>query len=254
VNKTLPAEQTWLARSGPVERQAAAAVYRATIDALPEIRLARLRDGRGQVQPIGDEAQTLILGQLEALLQVSQSVPEPSPIFEAPHTMNDGSINLPSALDQLRAKRLLQEQPFVSRVPIFGPLIARLRAAWNSISTKWYVRPLLQQQNEFNELAAAVLAAQDATLRSQATRLDKEAARLGDLEAWLPSWTERQEARVHDHDTWLVAQDREQSQLVRDLAEIRLLLIQMDQLLQDIDRRMLRLEAGDASRDEEQVA
>ena len=56
-------------------------------------------------------------------------------------------------------------------LPVFGPLIARLRAAWNSVSTKWYVRPLLQQQNEFNELVVAAIAAHDAELRNQAARL-----------------------------------------------------------------------------------
>jgi hypothetical protein len=261
LNETVPAERMWLARCAPVERQAAAAVYRATIDALPQIRQARQRDGRSQVQPIGDKTLALIRGELEVLLQICQSVPELSPVFEAPHAMNDGALNPPSFLDQLQAKRLLQEQPFVSHVPIFGPVIARLRAAWNSVSTKWYVRPLLQQQNAFNELAAAELAAQAASLRGQAARLDDLEARLdgevtrsGDLEARMARWKNLQDARIHDHDAWLIDQDREQSQLVRDLAELRLLLIQMDRLLQDVNGRMQPLETEDGSKDKGKVA
>lgn len=46
----------------------------------------------------------------------------------------------------------VQERPFASNAPVVGRLIAWFRTVWNSVSTKWYVRPLLQQQNEFNRL------------------------------------------------------------------------------------------------------
>jgi hypothetical protein len=42
------------------------------------------------------------------------------------------------------------ERPFVSSVPVLGPGIARFRELWNSVSAKWYVRPLIEQQNEVN--------------------------------------------------------------------------------------------------------
>ncbi len=45
---------------------------------------------------------------------------------------------------------LVVEQPFVSDVPFFGKLVVRFRYAWNWMSTKWWVRPLVQQQNNFN--------------------------------------------------------------------------------------------------------
>lgn len=69
----------------------------------------------------------------------------------------------------------VREQPFVSHAPLFGPLIARFRAAWNSVSTRWYVQPLLQQQVEFNaavvrtmaELACRVDAQETLTLASR---------------------------------------------------------------------------------------
>ena len=194
---------------------------------------------------------------------------------EAPHEMNSESTDLASPLNQLRIKQRIQEQPFVSHVPIFGPLIARLRAAWNSVSTKWYVRPLLQQQNEFNELAVNQLTVQDARLQHQEARLSEQEARLGDhevrlgdherrfegqavrlsdLDAQLTDRVELHEIRVHDHDAWLVAQDREQSELVHDLAEIRLQLIQMNRLLQDLNQRVERLEAGNLPRAKERPA
>ena len=53
-------------------------------------------------------------------------------------------------MTDLEDKILLQEQPFVSNVPLVGWLIARFRTLWNWVSTKWYVLPLIQQQNEIN--------------------------------------------------------------------------------------------------------
>ncbi len=50
----------------------------------------------------------------------------------------------------LESKMEVQEQPFISNVPVIGPLIVGVRTLWNWMSTKWYVTPLIQQQNEFN--------------------------------------------------------------------------------------------------------
>ncbi len=152
-------------------------------------------------------------------------------------------------IERLRQLATLQEHRFRSSIPLIGPLIARLRAGWNSVSTKWYVRPLLQQQNEFNELVATAIAAQDAELHIQAAqlsdlegRLAEEAIRLGELQA-----------RIHDHDAWLIARDREQSELVRDLAELRLLLVQMNRLLLDLNGQAQRLDATELPEEMERV-
>ena len=272
---SLPAERAWLMQCGPAERQAAAVAYRSTLEVLPEICLARMRDGSGQVQPIGAEEQTLIADQLLTLLEVSQQAPEPLPMPEAPQDMNTESFDPATPLSRLRLKQRLQEQPFVSHAPVIGPLIARLRAAWNSVSTKWYVRSLLQQQNEFNELTVNQLVVQDAYIQHHEARLGDQEARLGDQEARLGDHARRldeqivgltdlssrfttraelQESRVHDHDSWLIAQDREQSDLVHDLAEIRLQLVQMNRLLQDLNERLGRLEASDLQQRKERVA
>ena len=52
----------------------------------------------------------------------------------------------------LLEKGTVVEQPFVSNTPIFGPLIAWFRTQWNNVAAKWYVRPMLSQQNEYNRL------------------------------------------------------------------------------------------------------
>jgi predicted nuclease with TOPRIM domain len=108
-------------------------------------------------------------------------------------------------------KAELQEQPFRSDAPLVGPLIARVREAWNSVATRWYVRALVQQQNQFNRLVAQRLAEQD----------------------------ER-----------LIEQDREQTQLIHDLAELTAQLAQANRLLSSIDQRLGRLEAQADKRDE----
>lgn len=49
-----------------------------------------------------------------------------------------------------RQRAQIREQPFVSHAPIIGPFIIRLRYAWNWMSTKWWVLPMVAQQNRFN--------------------------------------------------------------------------------------------------------
>jgi GT2 family glycosyltransferase len=44
----------------------------------------------------------------------------------------------------------LSEFEFESRVPVFGPAIARLRALWYSVAARWAVRHLTQQQQALN--------------------------------------------------------------------------------------------------------
>jgi hypothetical protein len=101
-------------------------------------------------------------------------------------------------LSHLSELAVLNEQPFVSRVPVLGPLIARFRTLWNNVSTRWYVRPLTHQQSLFNlalldELAA--LRAENEALRNELQ------SRIGPLQEWL------------------ISQDRDQAELRHDLGE-----------------------------------
>lgn len=126
-----------------------------------------------------------------------------------------------SDLDELRVAVTLREHRFRSHVPFFGPLIAWFRELWNSVSTKWYVRPLIQQQNEINQQLVAALAALVADLREIALRLQ-------------------------DHDEWLIAQDREQSAAIGDLSDTALRLVQANRRLAEVERRLAALEANAA--------
>jgi hypothetical protein len=115
-------------------------------------------------------------------------------------------------LRRLSELAVLSEQPFVSRVPVLGPLIAGFRTAWNNISTRWYVRPLAHQQSLFNralldELAA--LRAENAALRAE-------------LQALIAPLQE-----------WLISQDRDQAELRHDLSETA---SRLGQLMRQLDR------------------
>lgn len=101
----------------------------------------------------------------------------------------------------LRELAELQEHRFTSRVPLIGGLIAAFRTVWNSISTRWYVVPVMRQQSDFNRLAADELV----RLQEWHTRQDQQ----GELIQWL------------------IRQDREQAQLRHDLGELAVLVGQL---------------------------
>lgn len=84
--------------------------------------------------------------------------------------------------DELASKWHVEERPFVSHKPFIGPLIVFIREMWNSVSTKWFVRAILQQQNEFNE--AVVRAINELDMRicdndRDSTALAVEIAKVG---------------------------------------------------------------------------
>jgi GT2 family glycosyltransferase len=60
-------------------------------------------------------------------------------------------------LGELHHRWVIREHQFTSDVPVLGPLIATFRRLWNRISTEWYVRPMIQQQIEFNALVVTTL-------------------------------------------------------------------------------------------------
>jgi hypothetical protein len=143
--------------------------------------------------------------------------------------------------DRLRAEGMLVELSFHSSVPLLGPLIAWFREQWNSISTKWYVRSLIHQQNRFNASLVDQLAADSARLDDQMARLSDREEKIGDCAARMETCEAQLQdlwARLRDHDTWLIDQDHEQSAYVRDLAEVTLQLIQLRREFGELNDRL----------------
>lgn len=60
--------------------------------------------------------------------------------------------------DELRQRATLSEYEFTADTPGEGWLPAWLRAAWNSMATKWQARPVMTQQSAFNHALADWLA------------------------------------------------------------------------------------------------
>ncbi len=58
----------------------------------------------------------------------------------------------PNVLEQLETTWEIRETEFTSRLPGFGPMVVRVRRLWNSLATRAYVVPMIQQQNDFNYL------------------------------------------------------------------------------------------------------
>lgn len=121
-----------------------------------------------------------------------------------------------SAYNSLAEKSQVVERPFASNAPLVGPLIVRFREAWNSMSTKWYVRPMLAQQNAYNRLVA-----------EQLHELYEQ---------------------LQDLDGRLIMQDKEQTNTIRDMAELTTQLIQLNRQLEAIEQRLTHLESGEHNR------
>ena len=103
------------------------------------------------------------------------------------------------ALTELRARQEVRERRATSQVPLVGPLIAWLRTQWNQAATRWYVLPLVQQQNEFNQRVVSIL--------------------------------EDVQAHVSALEANLEAVDSDQVDLARDLAEARYRIIGLQRLM-----------------------
>ena len=155
-DQTCAAERDWLAGIGPLEREAVAEVYRETLAGLTAVLSDRLRDGgddlRGRERDLRRE--------LAALGQIALLGPEPD------------WAGLEQALH-------VQEVPFASSLP----LVARLREAWASVAARWFVRPLVQQQNVANRALLAELRAAEQRLRDQAAIALAQQAETAELAA-----------------------------------------------------------------------
>lgn len=117
---------------------------------------------------------------------------------------------LPSP-DWLAEKADVQEKGFESPTPYIGPLLVWLRTAWNNIATKWYVRPIVQQQNEFNRRVIAYLRVQDGL--------------------------------IDDSNARLIEQDREQTELVRQMALLTAEMATLSRQIIALEARLARLES-----------
>ena len=150
LDQTLPAEQDWLRGRSVREWQALGIAYRNALRQMPEIWRTRREEAMDvDTIPTKEEEQAIAAGVAE-LAETTRT------LYNRAHTrssdaLNEGKFVRWSESDTLlQTKSYVVEQPFTSSVPVIGPLLVRFRTFWNNIATTWYVRPLTQQQNEYN--------------------------------------------------------------------------------------------------------
>jgi hypothetical protein len=170
-----PAEMAWVAAMDRSEElMAARHAYLATILELPSIlrfRNSTLAEADALVALLGDLRAEAMTG----LVPLDQSTGELKPIA-ADHTQT-------RLLQELHDSQELQEHRFSSQVPLLGGLLAAFRRAWNGVAAKWYVRPLIQQQSEFNTQLVRFLEGQSRDTAENIRELTSLAERLAQLES-----------------------------------------------------------------------
>lgn len=180
LNVFWPAELAWLSELGrPQELMAARAVYlelflclsdilRLRSDIAPEAvaqlvaLLLSLRQASGEIEvPVAGPFLDRVTAELPEVESSTQEVTEPEGV-DTPVSVEDvlepsvqvappvHFVDRQQKLTALSEMWQLKEQPFTSNIPILGSAIAAFRAKFNEISTRWYVQPLIQQQNRFN--------------------------------------------------------------------------------------------------------
>jgi SAM-dependent methyltransferase len=95
----------------------------------------------------------------------------PSGVLVSPDRLGEAIDGITHAAQEVNLRWEVQESPFVSQIPLLGPLIARFREAWNSVACKWHVRRLLEQQIQFNR-SVAELALRVETLAYEVNTID----------------------------------------------------------------------------------
>ena len=163
-----PTERAWvevLDRSE--ELMAARRAYLKTILGLPGIlafRHSSLAEADALISLLTDLRTAAVAG-LSTLKPAAPQVPASAAGIVAARDQERTGL-----LQALAENQTLHEHVFTSAVPVLGPVIVSIRNLWNSVSTKWYVRPILAQQNIINAQLVSYL--QNLELRLQGQSRD----------------------------------------------------------------------------------
>lgn len=98
-------------------------------------------------------------------------------------TLGEGSEATRNGLLALRAREYVQEPIVVSHRARFGKLIVFVRKAFFHLFLKPFFRPVLEQQNAFNETASRLIQELAEGAERQAREIRELRARLAELEA-----------------------------------------------------------------------
>ncbi|GIK73652.1 MAG: hypothetical protein BroJett021_26400 [Chloroflexota bacterium] len=149
---------------------------------------------------------------------------------------------------ELQQRACLTPRPLTSNTPVIGGFIAWFRNAWNSVSTQWYIAPLIQQQNEFNqgvvdELRALrddmqSLHAELRIIASEQQELKQQTDKIADLvDVAGVGYIRIQELKqlLDEISDRLIANDRDVAALTHDLGKVTYAVIRLDEDLKRLD-------------------
>lgn len=211
----LPAERDRLLSGAYclLEEEAVRSAYLDILLSLHEIAAKRNDLGEGDVERLAEGLEGVRMIDRQRRPGTGwESAPAPE---EAQSSPTKASTTLPSSTSgeasapdaqsssypDLRSLTVLQPRPFVSSVPIFGPIIARFRQAWNDVATRWYLAPLIDQQSRLNQLLVDRLTeVQENSLGlwQSLSSIDQENTRLArELEASRTRWAYLQQELAH---------------------------------------------------------
>jgi len=139
--------------------------------------MASFQNGANHTDPLTEEVVFADLSVAERMQLLRNAVIFPSGNLETSVGFSHRPKALLQELETHSDLAFVQEQPFVSNVPFLGKIIVRLRYAWNWMSTKWYVQPLVEQQNTFNEWVMRLLREIVLLLRSLQDKASTEGQR-----------------------------------------------------------------------------
>ena len=188
------------------EADALVKVYAEALDRLSALLAER------QGEPLSAGAVWAVADTLDRLRYVAETSTGPDYWRTVP-LPTPSTVPLRDAILAVEAAQTVREQPFVSHAPLVGPLLVRLRQAWNWMSTTWYVRPLLAQQNTFNARVTALL--RTALAELEAARWERDLVRL-DLDERERAWQARQTETEAD----VLRAAHESNALLRRLAHV----------------------------------
>jgi GT2 family glycosyltransferase len=245
VGEFLPAEKSWLEDLGEGGERLVASVHHAYLYHLLHLNDLMIWRQR-TLETALDEADALA----EALLALRTVVPlgpariglpSAAALDESDALFLSGQVEAPSeqtpersaelsireeTLGELNQRWAIQEHQFRSDVPILGPLIAAFRRRWNSVSTRWYVQPIIRQQSEFNARIVRMLGYFTQDMRRAANRLDRQGERLSQQENRL-NQEEYDRRRLGEVLAEYIAENgREIGELVQEIQRLNALLEQ----------------------------
>ena len=125
----------------------------------------------------------------EQLQKIMAQIPDSGDLAQSgPVQLHTQATVETSATDMIRPlidyipKSILRETKFTSPTPIIGPLMVKMRYAWNWMSTKWYVLPILMQQSTINSDFIMFLVNSAQIQEKQEMRIAELEARIAQLE------------------------------------------------------------------------